>query len=433
MIARDEADSLDAAISSVKSIVDEIIFVDTGSKDGTKEIARKFGAKVIDFPWNDDFSAARNESIRHATKEWILFIDADELISAHDLDRINELTAHPTMVGWILDQRNYTDDSTYYGWQTNDGARECRASGFFVSPITRLFRNDGRIKFQNKVHEEVDTAILGFGGEISYAHLPIHHYGYLKGQEVIEAKREKYLQLGLKDIEEQPDSPKGYYEVGKIYKSQGKLDEAQVMLSRAAEMDPLYKLVYTNLGDLYSKMGKDDLALEAYDKAIQLKPYSEVAFINKGLVFVRRSQYVKAADCFEEALKRNPKSAAGHNNLVASLSKGTDVKKTFFAARRAYRETALPKFKQVLHSMHKRYPNELHLAELIAEHKYGAAELFLRDTIHRKPYDSWALSNLAVVLEKMGKKEEAVRVAVEALQTDPPMRKELEAFIERLK
>ncbi|MBI4448766.1 glycosyltransferase [Candidatus Woesearchaeota archaeon] len=429
MICRNESEHLPAALASVKGLSDEIIIVDTGSTDGTIDIAKQHGTVVLSLPWNGDFSAARNESIRMASKEWILFIDADEVIAASDHSKIRELCAHPTMMGWILDQRNYTDDHTYYGWQPCDTYKECRASGFFVSPITRLFRNDKRISFVNKVHEEVDTAITSIGGEIAYAHIPVHHYGYLKGEATLAQKRDTYLALAFEDIKARPEHAKGYYEVGKIYKSMGKHEEALKMLAKAASIDPLYKLVYTNIGDVYAKIGEDDHAIAAYDKSIQLKPTLEHAQINKGIIFVKKGAYDQGARCFAAALAINPRSAAGHTNLVASLTKLGDVQATFLAAKRAFRETQMPKFKAVLSAMHKKYPTQLHVAELLIDKKYGAAEMFLRDIIHRKPDDIWALSNLAKVLEKEGKRDEAHQIVMEALQYESPQQKELENYL----
>src|SRR3989338_7693689 len=91
MITKNEEKYLEQCLDSVKDIVDEIIIVDTGSKDKTKEIAKKFSAKIFDFEWVDNFSAARNESLKHAAKDWILVLDADEVVEKKDLERIKEL------------------------------------------------------------------------------------------------------------------------------------------------------------------------------------------------------------------------------------------------------------------------------------------------------------------------------------------------------
>ena len=86
MIVKNEEKHLVKCLKSVRDIVDEMIVVDTGSTDKTKDIAQVFGAKVFDFPWTGDFSAARNHSLEQATGDWILILDADEVISARDLD-----------------------------------------------------------------------------------------------------------------------------------------------------------------------------------------------------------------------------------------------------------------------------------------------------------------------------------------------------------
>ena len=99
MIVKNEEKLLEQALNSVKSIADEIIIVDTGSADKTKELAKKFTKNIFDFKWGNDFSAARNESLKHATKDWILVIDADELISESDTKKILDLAKK--LEGWV--------------------------------------------------------------------------------------------------------------------------------------------------------------------------------------------------------------------------------------------------------------------------------------------------------------------------------------------
>src|SRR6266508_4617767 len=82
MIAKDEARFIEDCLRAVEGAVDEIVLVDTGSTDGTVDLARPFGVSIYEFPWCDDFAAARNESIRHATGDWILWLDADELLAS---------------------------------------------------------------------------------------------------------------------------------------------------------------------------------------------------------------------------------------------------------------------------------------------------------------------------------------------------------------
>jgi len=79
-MVRNEEENLAACLQSAADLVREIIVVDTGSTDGTRGLASKLGARVFEFPWRDDFSAARNQCIKHATRDFIFWMDADERI-----------------------------------------------------------------------------------------------------------------------------------------------------------------------------------------------------------------------------------------------------------------------------------------------------------------------------------------------------------------
>jgi hypothetical protein len=91
MIVKNEEDNIRRALESVKPVVDEMIVVDTGSTDRTKDIAKEMGAKVYDFVWTDSFADARNFALSKATSKWILILDADEVISPDDHDKLREL------------------------------------------------------------------------------------------------------------------------------------------------------------------------------------------------------------------------------------------------------------------------------------------------------------------------------------------------------
>jgi glycosyltransferase involved in cell wall biosynthesis len=91
MIARDNERTIGAALETIRKYVDDIVVVDTGSKDRTPEIAVGLGARVFHFDWCDDFSAARNESIRHALGEWVFWMDTDDVIDEENAGKIREL------------------------------------------------------------------------------------------------------------------------------------------------------------------------------------------------------------------------------------------------------------------------------------------------------------------------------------------------------
>ena len=84
MIVKNEEDVLERCLNSVSDLVDEIVIVDTGSTDRTKEIAARFTRLVLEFPWRDDFAAARNESFAHASMDYCMWLDADDVLLEAD-------------------------------------------------------------------------------------------------------------------------------------------------------------------------------------------------------------------------------------------------------------------------------------------------------------------------------------------------------------
>ena len=206
MIVKNEEDYIEKCIGSVNGIVDEIIIVDTGSNDRTREVAERFNAKIYDFKWNDDFSAARNFSISKATKDWILVLDADETISSKDLETIKGLANNNSnngkdnkkIVGYSFVQRTYCKEikKLRFNYAKGDFYGESEPFlGWTYRGITRLFMNNKRIKFIYPVHETVIGSIKKINGKIMQTSIPIHHFELLKGEDFNNKKYNYYIRL----------------------------------------------------------------------------------------------------------------------------------------------------------------------------------------------------------------------------------------------
>lgn len=147
MIVRNEEDSLGRCLASVKEAVDEIVIVDTGSTDRTKEIAASFGAVIYDFEWIDDFAAARNYAFEQATQTFILWLDADDVLEAEDLRRLLALKSKELPYDSITMNYHLTFDSAgnpVYSLRRNRLVR--RASGFrWHGPVHEYLGVSGRI------------------------------------------------------------------------------------------------------------------------------------------------------------------------------------------------------------------------------------------------------------------------------------------------
>lgn len=251
MIVKNEEKFLESCLNSVKNIVDEIIIADTGSKDGTKEIAKKFNAKICDFEWNDDFSAARNFSISKATKDWVLVLDADETISNNDLGTIKELTNNNSknnnkydrkIMGYSFIQKTYSNEIKKLKWNyaKDDFYDESKPFlGWTYRDITRLFSNDKRIKFCYPIHETVIDSIKKINGKVKQTNIPIHHFEILKGEDFNNKKYNYYIKLLRNKIKMHPKA-KFYFELAmELEKSND--GEAKEYFRKAIKLNRYYK------------------------------------------------------------------------------------------------------------------------------------------------------------------------------------------------
>ncbi len=146
MIVKNEAAALGRCLASVRDLVDEIVVVDTGSTDNTREIARQYGARVFDFPWCDSFAAARNESIRHASGQWLLWLDADEYLDDANRGKLRNLLA------------DLGNDNTAYVMKCVCVSGQASSTATNVDHV-RLFRNHPAIRWDYRVHEQILPAL----------------------------------------------------------------------------------------------------------------------------------------------------------------------------------------------------------------------------------------------------------------------------------
>lgn len=186
MIARNESKFLDACLESVEGVVDEIVVVDTGSQDDTAEIARNHGARVIDFEWIDDFAAARNCSLDHATGDWVLILDADEKLDAETKRFVREAAANPAADFCYLRLLNMS---------------KVGPAGPEIRSLRLLRRLDG-LRYHGRIHEQ---PILQRVKQGTQCEALIRHYGY--DPEVFKDKDKKnrntrLIELGLAETED---------------------------------------------------------------------------------------------------------------------------------------------------------------------------------------------------------------------------------------
>ena len=246
MIVRNEEAFLERCLLSVKNLADEIIVVDTGSIDSTKQIALDAGAKIVDFPWCDDFSAARNAGLDVATGRWILVLDADEYLPESSVSSIREIITSNSLPNRAFHLLNKS---------TTDGG----LTGI-AGHIVRLFPNDPQIRYEWPVHEQVVTSLQRAGTSIENTSIEIIHTGY-SSTDVNAAKQTRNL---------------------------------RILENMTATSAPAHPMAWFLKGGALLDLGKTEAALSAY---------IQCAKMTKPLDSIHNSALVRWATCLSE-LKR---------------------------------------------------------------------------------------------------------------------------------
>jgi tetratricopeptide (TPR) repeat protein len=218
MIVRDEEEMLAECLASVAPFVDQLVVVDTGSVDSTIEIARGYGATVVEFEWTGSFSDARNESLRHATGDWILWLDADERLVVEDGPRLRELARRSWVEGFHVVETHLLGDGT---------------EGTASHAPMRMFRRRPEYSWRGVVHEQVAWALPGWlPGRVQHTTIRVDHYGYMT--QVVQERDKSVRNLKLLHAQHETD-PSAFtsFNIGSEHASLGDWAEAHAWFERS--------------------------------------------------------------------------------------------------------------------------------------------------------------------------------------------------------
>jgi tetratricopeptide (TPR) repeat protein len=223
MIVRDEAGSLPACLASVAGVVDELVVVDTGSRDGTGELARAAGARVVEWAWCGDFAAARNCSLEAARGDWVLVLDADETLLEPHLARARLLAfaraagARAAAPAGQLEVHNLVA-----------GGERSRAL------VSRFFPSDPAVRFERRIHEQLARDGRPLAGRPTG--VALLHQGYLPEQLAARGKLARNEALLRAELAERADDGYAWYQLGRTLEVGERFDEALAAYERAVEL-----------------------------------------------------------------------------------------------------------------------------------------------------------------------------------------------------
>jgi len=177
ILTKNSEKTIERTLRSLVPLQCGIIILDTGSTDKTVQCCLQYGCTVWYDTWNDDFSSARNKAIAYCSTPWILMIDSDEELSFFDKQFFERQIQIPTIGGFSVSIKNYLNDTK---------------TAFTSHIYTRVFRNDIRIRFDGKIHEQISPSIYNASYSIVDSPIEISHYGYMENSE---EKRKRNRQL----------------------------------------------------------------------------------------------------------------------------------------------------------------------------------------------------------------------------------------------
>lgn len=305
IIVRNESAFVGPCLDGIKALVDEIILVDTGSKDRTADIGRIFGARVHDFKWCDDFSAARNFSLSKAAGRWVLILDADETIAASDFDHIRGLIRQngDSAAAYSLETRNYCHTANVVGVQAHDGCYPAHEAGlgWFPSTKVRLFKREDSIRFHFPVHERVEPSLRAAGIPVMACKVPVHHYGHLN-EVCNQRKAQRYYELGIAKLAEMGDDPAAIRELAV---QAGKLEhweESLMLWQRFLAVRPDYPEAFINMASANWQLGRYEESLAWSRKAVAADGTMKEAHLNAALSHLLMGDFISAQTILENVV-----------------------------------------------------------------------------------------------------------------------------------
>jgi glycosyltransferase involved in cell wall biosynthesis len=318
MIVKNEENFIKNCLENALKFVDEAIIIDTGSKDKTKDIIRKFGDKVklIEYPWENNFSEARNIGLKMATGDWILRLDADEKIIFNDIKKLKNILAETNYSGFKVPFHNMQDNG---GVVTSQN-------------IVLLYKNLG-YRYTGVIHEQINIAGDKIGvidEEICY----VIHYGYMK--DIIKNKNKigRNISLLEDELKLTPDDPYISYQIGATYFNDEQYDKALDYflecdrLSKGKGLREYHIQMFNYIASCLYNLKKYDQCIEFLDSILKNKflyKYTDLHF-TKAHCYLSLNRYKEAISNFKECV-----SIGECKEFVSDMGKGSYISKLMIA------------------------------------------------------------------------------------------------------
>jgi tetratricopeptide (TPR) repeat protein len=300
MIVKNEAHQLADCLSSLGDFASEVIVVDTGSTDRTVEIARAFGAVIKHFEWIDDFSAARNESLKNAQSDWIFVFDADDRLAAEELVRLKNALVS-----------NQADG--YFCRVVSPGKNSVLVANHF-----RLLRNHRGVRFERPLHEDASGSAVRQGLTLAHTNIAITHTGYSNSPDAIRRKQQRNQKILRAHFKPDGDDLYWRFHFGVNAYLLKEYDTAAQHFAAVLDNPPgslrqqagrLYE-AHALLVDTYAKLGRFEQAEHLLKKTLRAYPNRQHPWILAGQFYLAQQSLQHAIQALEHARAMPPDNHA---------------------------------------------------------------------------------------------------------------------------
>jgi tetratricopeptide (TPR) repeat protein len=271
--------------------------VDTGSLDDTPALAARLGARVFHFPWCDSFSAARNESLRHARGRWVFWMDSDDTISPENGRRLRELALRdgdPSVLGYVMQVHC-------------PGPGEEGEADVTVVDHVKLFRNRPDLRFDRRIHEQIIPAIRRAGGEIAWSDVFVVHSGSDRTPEGKERKLRRDFRPLHQELREEPDHPFTLFNLGMTHADAGQYEAAvdclRRSIARSGDGESHLRKAYALLVGALGQLRRWEAAWDACQEGLRKFPQDAELRFRKGVLLHERGRLPEAVRTYLDLLR----------------------------------------------------------------------------------------------------------------------------------
>ena len=311
MIVKNEERVLNQCLASAKPFFNEVIVVDTGSTDRTKEIAREHGVILIESTWPDSFAAARNESLSHATGDWIFWLDADDILPLQSGEAVLDAAIHadPNITAFIVPVQ-FVEEGPHGGTKVDH---------------VKLVRNFPGIKFEGRIHEQILGSISDHGGQVVRLNAVVLHAGYDTSDQGQKKKRERDWHLLNLDLQDRPEHTFVWFNIGMTHHYTDGHEEAihalQQSIKFAGDKDSHLRKAYSMMGVSYRQLGRLEEAEQTFREGLNRVGVDSELTFQLAMVVATKGDLFEAKKLYETVPENNGQYISSYDTGIHTFKR----------------------------------------------------------------------------------------------------------------